>query len=67
LRDVKGGLYQWVEDEAEDDLARAGYGWLRGGDRPGVPPTHPVRRKKAAAHPDVGLRRVRDLPAAAKR
>jgi hypothetical protein len=59
---LEGSLLQWVEDEEDDDLAGAGYGFCRGGSRPLVPGTHPVRRKKSGSHPDVGARLARDLP-----
>jgi len=58
---LEGSLLQWVEDEEDDDLAGAGYGFCRGGSRPLVPGTHPVRRKKSGSHPDVGARLARDL------
>jgi hypothetical protein len=60
IRDL-GTLFEWVEDEGEDDLSRAGHGWCRGGRREGVPITHPARRRKSAAHADVGVRFARDL------
>jgi hypothetical protein len=60
IRDLEA-LFQWVEDEGEDDLSRAGYGWCRGGKRPGVPATYPARRKKAMGQEDVGIRFARDL------
>jgi len=59
---LEGSLFQWVEDESNDDLATAGYGFCRGGSRPLVPGTSPVRRRKSGTHQDVGVRLVRDLP-----
>jgi hypothetical protein len=62
ISDLEGSLLQWVEDEAADDLARAGFGFCRGGTRPHAPATHAVRRKKSSSHSDVGARLGRDLP-----
>lgn len=58
---VRGGPFQWIADAPEDGLSRAGYGACRGGDRSGVPPTHPLRRKRLEGHLDVGLRFARSL------
>jgi hypothetical protein len=60
LRDL-GTRFEWVADEGADDLSGAGYGWCRGGSRPGTPATHPARRRKSSGHPDVGARFARDL------
>ena len=62
--DSKGlhsGIFEWVDGGFPDKLSRAGYGYCRGGDRPGVPLTHPLRREKNAGYRDVGVRFVRDL------
>jgi hypothetical protein len=61
---LEGSLLQWVEDESNDDLVSAGYGFCRGGSRPLVPGTSPIRRRKSGSHQDVGVRLVRDLPPA---
>ncbi len=55
------GLFEWVVESSEDQLSRQGYGTCRGGGRNGVPPTHPLRRKKTAGYGDVGVRFVKDL------
>lgn len=62
IQGVEGKLFQWVKEEVDDSLSQAGYGFLRGGSRPGMLPTHPLRRKKkGAVYADVGARFVRDL------
>jgi hypothetical protein len=57
----RGSFFEWVAGGEEDDLARAAYGYCRGGDRAGAPPTHPLRRKKNTGHADVSVRFVRSL------
>lgn len=61
MRESPSKLYEWVDETAEDDLARAGYGYCRGGAREQVPRTHPLRRKKSTGYADVGVRLVKDL------
>jgi len=61
LRESPSNLYEWVDESAEDDLSRAGYGYCRGGERNQVPRTHPLRRKKTTGHADVGARFVKDV------
>ena len=61
IKDLGGSLFQWVKEEATDSLCRVGYGCCRGGDRAGVPVTHPLRRKKSSGYPDVGVRFVMNL------
>lgn len=58
---LHSGIFEWVDGGFPDKLSRAGYGYCRGGDRPGVALTHPLRRKKNSGYPDVGVRFVRDL------
>ena len=60
-RGLHSGIFEWVDGGFPDQLSLAGYGYCRGGDRPGVPLTHPLRRKKSHGYPDVGVRFVRDL------
>lgn len=61
IRDVPGTTFQWVVQQMPDAHSRAGYGVCRGGDRPGIPGTHPLRRRKKMGYPDVGVRFVRDV------
>ena len=60
LRDVRGPVYQWVEENALDSHAHD-HGVCRGGDRTGIPETHPLRRRLKLGHPDVGVRLVKDV------
>jgi hypothetical protein len=60
-QELHSGIFEWVAGGFPDPLSRAGYGYCRGGDRPGVPLTHPLRRKKSSGYADVGVRFVRDL------
>jgi len=52
---VLPGLFEWVTG-SDAEWKSLGYGICKGSGRPGVPATHPLLRKKEAAHADVGMR-----------
>ncbi|MGQ9592755.1 MAG: protein kinase domain-containing protein, partial [Planctomycetota bacterium] len=63
IEGIGGPLLEWVECADADSLSKAGYGWCVGGTRPGVPPTHPLRRWAAYGYPDVAVRFAKSIEA----
>jgi serine/threonine protein kinase len=61
IQDIPGSVFQWVAEQVPDSLTGEGYGVCRGGGRPGIPGTHPLRRRKKLGYPDVGVRFVQDV------
>jgi len=61
VQDIRGPIFEWVSDGVVDALWERGYGYCRGGNRPGIPSSQAVRRMRTESGLDVGVRFARSL------